>query len=73
MIAATQHLETIAHLCASIQAPYARIAKAVEALGLKPAVTINGIPHFDELACEKIAEHLADQRATAQRTNQPTQ
>jgi hypothetical protein len=60
---ATQYLESIAHLCASLQAPYATIAKAVEALGLKPAVTINGIGHYDADACERIAEHLAGKRS----------
>jgi hypothetical protein len=54
----TEHLETLAHLCASLQAPYARIAKAVESLGLKPTVSINGIGHYDAEACEAIRAEL---------------
>jgi hypothetical protein len=56
----TMMLESIGHLCASLQAPYARIKRAAEALGLEPSVTINGIPHFDEEQCSAIAEHLKD-------------
>ena len=58
MNATTKHLESLAHLCASLQAPYSRIAKAVESLGLKPTITINGIGHYDDEACEQIAAHF---------------
>jgi hypothetical protein len=54
----TNHLETAAHLCASLQQPYARIAEAVAALGLKPSVTINGIDHYDAESCERIAKYV---------------
>jgi hypothetical protein len=63
-----QHLESLAHLSASLQAPYSRIAKAVESLGVKPAVTINGIPHFDGESCERIAEHLQAEPRTKTKT-----
>jgi hypothetical protein len=50
-----QHLESIGHLCQSLQSPVARIQRAVESLGVRPAMTINGIPHYDGPQCEQIA------------------
>jgi hypothetical protein len=53
-----KQLESIGHLCASLQSPHARIAHAVKSLGIEPAVTINGIPHFDGDQCERIADAI---------------
>jgi hypothetical protein len=58
MTTATQHLESIGHLCASIQSPYATVRRTVDKLGLVPAVTINGIDHFDAEQCERIADAI---------------
>lgn len=58
MNASTKHLESIGHLCASLRAPFARVRRAVDALGIEPAVTLNGVPHFDGAQCEQIAQHL---------------
>lgn len=52
------HLESIGHLCQSLQSPFARIRRVVDALGISPAVTINGVEHFDEQQCEQIADYL---------------
>src|SRR4051794_22844551 len=57
MDTATDHLESIAHLCATLQQPYGRIAKAVEALGLTQKATLNGIAYLDREAGERIADH----------------
>ena len=60
----TQHLESLGHLCASLQAPYARVRRAVDALGIEPAVTINGVPHFDEQQCDCIAREIKSHKET---------
>jgi hypothetical protein len=52
----TMHLESIGHLCQSLQSPYARIQRAIEKLNVRPAVTINGIAHFNEEQTERIAD-----------------
>jgi hypothetical protein len=54
------HLESLVHLATSLRTPYSRVAKSVEALGIKPTVTINGIGHYDAEACERIADYLKE-------------
>ena len=52
------HLESPAHLCASLQVPYGRVCRAIKALGLEPVLAINGVDHFNLEQCEAIADHL---------------
>ncbi len=59
MNAITGHLESLGHLTASLQVPYARLLKAVDALGIRAAFVINGVAHFDESQCEAIAAHVS--------------
>jgi len=62
MTTATRHLESIGHLCASLQKPYATIRRAIDTLGIVPAVTINGIDHFDGEQCERIEKMIRGER-----------
>jgi hypothetical protein len=63
----TTHLESIGHVCATLQYPYGRIRRVVDKLGLKPAVTINGVDHFDAKQVEQIANELARDKAPTTR------
>lgn len=55
MTIATSHLESIGHLCASLQAPYGRIRNVIDELKIHPAVSINGIEHYSAEDCDRIA------------------
>ena len=59
MTSQTQHLESIGHLACTLRVPVARVRRAAESAGVKPAISINSIDHYDAKACERIAEHLA--------------
>ena len=59
----TQHLETIGHACATLQAPYGTVRRALEEVGAEPAMVLNGIAHYREADVERVAEHLAQARA----------
>ena len=64
MIAQANDLRSLGKLTADFQAPYPRIAGIVSRLGLRPAVTLNGVPYFDEEAIDRIGNELR-QPATA--------
>jgi hypothetical protein len=55
-------LESIGHLCSSLQAPFAVVRRAINELGLAPALTLNAVQHYDEQQCEQIAEWVRDHR-----------
>ena len=63
MTIATTHLESIGHLCASLQAPYGRIRNEIDRLQIKPAVSINGIEHYSADDCERIADAIRNQES----------
>ena len=54
----TINLETIGHLCQTFQRPYATIKRALVEVRATPAMTINGIEHYDESAVAAVAERL---------------
>ncbi len=53
-----QHLETIGHACATLQASYGAVRRALEALGAQPAMVINGVGHYAEADVERAGERL---------------
>ena len=53
----TQSLETVSHLCQTFQRSYAVVRRALEEIGARPALTINGVDHY----CEQDVERLAEQ------------
>jgi hypothetical protein len=64
MTTATKHFESIAHLCASLQAPHARVVRAVQSLGIEPAETRNGVAFYDGDQCERIADAIRQHTIT---------
>ena len=59
----TQHLESIGHICATLQRPYGVIRRTLAEVGAEPAMVLNGIAHYREVDVERVAEHLAQARA----------
>ena len=59
----TQHLETIGHACATLQAPYGTVRRALEAVGAQPAMVLNGVAHYAEADVERAGERIAEARA----------
>ena len=58
----TLNITAIGPLCGQLQEPINRVRAAIDALGIEPAMRINGVPHFNEGDCERIADHLREQR-----------
>jgi len=58
MNATTAHYESAAHLTASLQVPFSKVARAIELLKLTPALVLNGIGHYSESQCSAIAEEI---------------
>ena len=54
----TMHLESAAHLCATLQAPYGKIQSAIKALGIEPEQSLNGINYYGIESCERIEEFV---------------
>ena len=52
--AAVLHLRSLGQLTSDVRRPYATLARAVEALRIRPAVTIDGVPYFDVQAVVRI-------------------
>jgi len=58
---------TAAKLACELRTPYARIIKTIQALGLTPSFTLNGIGHYDDDAQERIAAEVHSAPKSAQR------
>lgn len=52
------NISAIGNVCSQLQRPYGSIQRAIEQLGIKPVLTINTVPHFDDADVERIAKHL---------------
>jgi len=63
----TQHLESIGHICATLQKPYGVVRRALAAVGAEPAIVLNGVAHYGEADVERAAEQLQqnDERTAA--------
>jgi hypothetical protein len=46
----TLFLSTIGHLSQTLQTPIGEVRRALDRLGAKPALVINGLEHYDESA-----------------------
>ena len=64
---ATQHLESVGHICASLQKPLGVIRRALAELEVEPAMVLNGVAHFAEADVERVAERLRDKAGEAGR------
>lgn len=51
-------ISAIGNVCAQLQRPYGAIQRAIEQLGIEPAIVINTVPHFSDDDVERIREHL---------------
>ena len=58
MAAEPQHLETIGHICVTLQKPYGAVRRALVAVGAEPAIVLNGVAHYGEAEVERAAEQL---------------
>ena len=58
MATETQHLESIGHICATLQKPYGAIRRALADVGAEPAIVLNGVAHYAEADVERAAERL---------------
>lgn len=56
-------IHSIGHACQLLQVMPNEIRKQAELLKISPAMTINGIAHFNERDLQRIREHLAARRA----------
>ena len=59
MFVNTSSISSIGRAAALLQAMPNRIRAAADKLGIKPAVRINDIEHFDDADLQRIREHLA--------------
>jgi hypothetical protein len=58
----TKHLETIGHACATLQASYGAVRRALAEVGAEPVLILNGLPHYAETDVERAAEQLQQRR-----------
>lgn len=56
---ATQSITSIGHACAVLNRPFAPVQRAIAELGIRPAVTINGVVHLADEDVDRIRQHLA--------------
>lgn len=71
-MSATQSIVSIGKLCAICQAGPDRIRAAADVLRIKPALSINGVPHYDETDVPRIAHHLHTSRRRTKPHQQET-
>ena len=55
-------VESVGHLSARAGVPLSRVLKAVETLGVTPALVVDDVAHLDETDAQRVAEHLAGQQ-----------
>src|SRR5687767_13098703 len=56
---AVLHLRSLGQLTADVQRPYAALARAVDELGVAPALTIDGVAYYDLAAVARITAEAA--------------
>jgi hypothetical protein len=66
MATETQHLESIGHICATLQKPYGAIRRALADVGAEPAIVLNGVAHYAEADVERAAERLQQRKCDTQ-------
>lgn len=55
-------ISSIGQLCQTVQSSYTAVRRAIESLGIEPALTIDNVPHYPDSDMERIAEHLKGQK-----------
>ena len=63
----TQHLESVGHICASLQKPLGVIRRTLAELGAEPAMVLNGVAHYAEADVERVAERLEQAKPEGKR------
>lgn len=56
MSTAINDLSSIGFVCQTLQQPPGKIRRAAESLGFKPALSINGVPHYSDTQVAAIRE-----------------
>ena len=67
MTTASKTMVSVGALSARCNAPLTRVIKAVEALDIRPAMTIDSVVHLDEDDAQRVAEWLVERRQTGDR------
>jgi hypothetical protein len=67
MSTATLNVESVGHLSARAGVPLGRVLRAVEALGVRPALVVDDVLHLAETDAQRVAEHLVGQRGAGAR------
>ena len=56
----TQEFHSVGHMSALMQRSPREIGKAAELLGVKPAMKLNGVDHYDAEQLEQLLEHFRE-------------
>jgi hypothetical protein len=67
MSTASVNIVAIGQAAMTLRTTVARLNEAAESIGIKPSMTINGIPYLDADDVERLREFLAEPRATSNR------
>jgi len=62
MATATVNIVAIGQAALALRTTVARLDKAAEAIGVRPSMTINGVPFIDADDVERLKEHLDHER-----------
>jgi hypothetical protein len=62
MSTANINVESAGHLSARAGVPLGRVLRAVEALGISPALIVDDVLHFAENDAQRIVEHIVGQQ-----------
>jgi hypothetical protein len=61
---ATSSLLSSGYLACNLQRPVTAVLKAARELAMEPALLLNGVPHYDAVQAEAIADHLTKIQTT---------
>jgi len=62
MTTASVNVGSVGHLSARAGVPLSRVLRAVETLGVTPALVVDDVAHLDENDAQRVLEALAGQR-----------
>jgi hypothetical protein len=71
MTAATTSIVSVGALSARVNVPLSRVLRAVEILGIRPAMEIDEIAYLDQDDAQRVAEHLVAKRDGTAKTTIP--
>ena len=64
-MSSTESLVSSGYLSASCNVGVAKLLRVAEQICVKPAIYLNGIPHFDAAGEDRIRQHLEQAKAEA--------